>query len=70
LHAVNAVFFYFVARRLLFAAVPQARVEDNWRRGVSAELAALLFAVHPLRVESGFACDPVNHRGDREEFGF
>jgi hypothetical protein len=52
LHGANAVFFYFVARRLLFVAVPQARVADNWRLSVSAGFAALLFAVHPLRVES------------------
>jgi protein O-mannosyl-transferase len=52
LHGANAAFLYFVARRLLFAAVPQARVEDNWRLSVSAGFAALLFAVHPLRVES------------------
>lgn len=52
LHGANAVFFYFLARRLLYAAVPQARVVDSWRLSVSAGLAALLFAVHPLRVES------------------
>jgi hypothetical protein len=52
LHGANAVFFYFLARRLLYAAVPQARVVDSWRLRVSAGLAALLFAVHPLRVES------------------
>ena len=39
LHAANAALFYFLAFRLL---------EDEW----AAALAALLFAVHPLRVES------------------
>jgi len=48
-HASSAVLFYFVARKLLgaglAAAGPAAR---SW----GAAFAALLFAVHPLRVES------------------
>ncbi len=40
LHSANAVAFYFVARRLL---------DGSWAGGASA---ALLFALHPLRVES------------------
>ena len=49
LHGLNAVLFYFVALRLLRAAVGEMPGEspDRW-----ALLAALLFAVHPLRVES------------------
>jgi tetratricopeptide (TPR) repeat protein len=41
LHAANAVLFYFVARRLLGGAA-----------GWGPVFAALVFAVHPLRVES------------------
>jgi hypothetical protein len=52
LHAANAVLFYFICRRL-FLIVFAPRAE---RRGLAiclaAGLAALLFAVHPLRVES------------------
>lgn len=53
LHAANAVIFYFIARRLLSLAfsIPIARpVEPSLR--IAAAFAALLFAVHPLRVES------------------
>jgi tetratricopeptide (TPR) repeat protein len=49
LHVANAVVFYFIARRLLAAARPEAGGADLTVAGV---LAALLFAVHPLRVES------------------
>lgn len=52
LHGANAVFFYFVAQRLLCAALPQASAAENWRLSVSAGFTALLFSVHPLRVES------------------
>jgi tetratricopeptide (TPR) repeat protein len=52
LHAANAAVLYLVARRLLTAAMPPVGGDDPlaWRLG--AALAALLFAVHPLRVES------------------
>jgi len=49
LHTTNAVLFYFVSRRLLRLAMPAAS------RGtviLGAAAAALVFAVHPLRVES------------------
>jgi len=49
LHAVNAVLFYWVAKRILMAAVPTAS-ETAWRAG--AAVAALFFAIHPLRAES------------------
>ncbi|MDP2703064.1 MAG: hypothetical protein Q8P98_13445, partial [Candidatus Rokubacteria bacterium] len=49
LHAANAILFYFVARRLLRAAV-QADPR-SLTRGATA--AALLFSLHPLRGESG-----------------
>jgi tetratricopeptide (TPR) repeat protein len=48
LHTVNAILFYFVARRLLHAAV-----QADWRSvTLGAAVAALLFSLHPLRVES------------------
>jgi protein O-mannosyl-transferase len=50
LHALTAVLFFMVARRLLAAAsrrrAPERAVE------LGAAFAALVFAVHPLRVES------------------
>jgi Flp pilus assembly protein TadD len=54
LHAMNAVTFYFVARRLIAAARDGGRQDGHghttaaWGAGV----AALVFALHPLRVES------------------
>jgi len=48
LHTANAILFYFVARRLLHAAV-QA---DGRSVILGASVAALLFSLHPLRVES------------------
>jgi tetratricopeptide (TPR) repeat protein len=50
LHALNAVVFYFLCARLLSLAMKVAA--DNFGLRASAGVAALLFAVHPLRVES------------------
>ncbi len=50
LHVAAAVTFLSVARRLLSAAAPAGMGEPALRVGAVA--AALLFAVHPLRVES------------------
>src|SRR5262249_7819419 len=47
LHASNAVLFYFTAKRLFRAG----RLPED-RPTLPAILAALLFAVHPLRAES------------------
>src|SRR5262249_9645556 len=47
-HAASAVVFYFVARRLLAAALPGGQMALAF----SSATAALLFALHPLRVES------------------
>ena len=48
LHGLNAALFYLLARRLLAAAWPErADPFHTW----GAALAALVFAVHPLRVE-------------------
>ena len=51
LHAVNAALAYLVARRLLAAAPGLAPLPPR-ALAVGAAVAALLFAVHPLRVES------------------
>src|SRR5213592_2839244 len=51
LHAANAVVFFFVVRRLLTLALPSPS-EHGYALAVSAGVAALVFAIHPLRVES------------------
>jgi tetratricopeptide (TPR) repeat protein len=52
LHAANAVVFYFVARRLLGLALSGPVERARTGLPASAGFAALLFALHPLRVES------------------
>jgi len=58
LHATNAALFYLVARRLLAAAVGPAETGGTAVAGLPADvtagaaLAALVFAIHPQRVES------------------
>jgi Flp pilus assembly protein TadD len=49
LHSANAVLFYFVTRRLLAIAVPSSNAVVLH---LAAGLSALVFAIHPLRVES------------------
>ena len=49
LHAANAVLVYAVARRLIAAALPGV---SSIALALGSAVAALLFAVHPLRVES------------------
>ncbi|HKX01192.1 MAG TPA: hypothetical protein VJX71_01730, partial [Methylomirabilota bacterium] len=53
LHAGNAVLFYFVARRLLAAAVDRGAQAARTRLGLSVggAVAALVFGLHPLRAE-------------------
>src|SRR5881409_306616 len=51
LHAANAVVFFFVVRRLLTLALPGPS-ERGHALVLSAGFAALVFAIHPLRVES------------------
>ena len=51
LHAANAVVFYVLARRILTLARP-GLADRGHALAVSAEFAALVFAIHPLRVES------------------
>ena len=50
-HAANALLFYLVCAALLRAALPAAKARPGLTTVCSA-FAALLFAVHPLRVES------------------
>jgi Tfp pilus assembly protein PilF len=51
IHAANGVVFYFLCRRLLIAALSVGS-EKSWLLSFSSGVAALLFALHPLRVES------------------
>ncbi len=51
LHAANAVLVYFLAFRLLSLTV-SATISQDLSLRISAGLAALFFAIHPLRVES------------------
>jgi Tfp pilus assembly protein PilF len=52
LHGANAVLFFLIARRLLAAAYPIGPGPGSAALSVGATFAALVFAVHPLRVES------------------
>src|SRR5712692_7879164 len=51
LHAANAVVFFFVVHRILTLALPSPS-ERGHALAVAAGFAALVFAIHPLRVES------------------
>jgi len=50
LHAANALVFYFLARRLLRASLSSSQGEGAVALG--AAFAAVVFSLHPLRVES------------------
>src|SRR5207245_3578789 len=52
LHPAYAAVFYLVARRILGLALPGPAQRGNVGLAASAAFAALLFAIHPLRVES------------------
>src|SRR5690242_9422095 len=54
LHASNAVLVYLIARRLIAAAAAQGRQDGQSGAALawSSAFGALLFGVHPLRVES------------------
>ncbi len=52
LHAVNAVLFFFLARLLLSRALAMPNDAGQSAIMLGAALAALLFSLHPLRVES------------------
>ena len=51
LHAANAVVFFFIVCRILRLALPRPS-ERGHALSVAAGFAALVFAIHPLRVES------------------
>ena len=50
IHSTTSLVFYFVARRLLVADTANP-IQTQKRASITALLAALLFAIHPLRVE-------------------
>ncbi len=52
LHSINTILFYFVCRLLLSKISASALKEASWPLAASAALAAIFFALHPLRVES------------------
>src|SRR5262245_2218917 len=52
LHAANAVVLYFIARQLFVLAAGNVTGESSARFELAAAIAALVFAIHPLRVES------------------
>ena len=52
LHAANAVLFYFLAREILAAALDQSARANTLSMTLAAGFSALVFAIHPLRVES------------------
>ena len=51
LHGAGAAAFYFLSARLLALAAPASTVDHASDRKIAAGFAALIFAVHPLRVE-------------------
>ena len=52
LHTVSAVLVYYLARRVFQMAMPASTDRDRQRQSLASAFAALLFAIHPLRVES------------------
>lgn len=52
LHTASAVVIYFVARRLIVLAQPTAAATRPRSVSLAAAVAALFYAIHPLRVES------------------
>ena len=50
-HCLNAAIFYYIALALLRMAAPEPAL-SGWALVVSAGVSALLFALHPLRVEA------------------
>jgi Tfp pilus assembly protein PilF len=51
IHAANAILFYFVCLRLLRFAMPALATSSQLQTRLAAGTSALLFSLHPLRVE-------------------
>ncbi len=51
-HAANAVIFYYLALALFRRSIPESSIAMRARIPVGALFAAIIFALHPLRVES------------------
>lgn len=52
LHALSAFLVFVLASRLFSAAFAASALREGWELDAASALAALLFAVHPLRAES------------------
>ena len=52
IHGANAVLFYFIGRRFLQITFGQFADEQPMKLALAAAFASLVFALHPLRVES------------------
>jgi protein O-mannosyl-transferase len=61
LHVVNAVLLYFLALKLFGLAAENRRPQTEVTIRISAAATALLFAVHPLRVEPVAGATARNH---------
>ncbi len=59
LHAVSTLLFYFLTLRLLSLSIPAASAARGLR--VAAGLAALIFSIHPMRVEAVVWISARNH---------
>jgi len=51
-HALSSVLFFLISRRLLELARPVRSADPGWSLDAAALLSAMVFSVHPLRVES------------------
>ncbi len=51
-HALNAVLFYLLLRKLIGVSPAFSGSTDTWTLRLACALGALFFAIHPLRVES------------------
>jgi Tfp pilus assembly protein PilF len=60
LHALNAALLYLLTVRLIGRSEPALCSDQPWRSNACAALAAVLFAVHPLRTEviAWASCQP------------
>jgi tetratricopeptide (TPR) repeat protein len=52
IHGANALLFYFVSLRLIELATSVEATQDRTKLPLAAGFSALVFAIHPLRVES------------------